>query len=110
MDKLIKSQWLQALRSGKYEQCKGSLKDKGAYCCLGVLCDLHARAFGGGWDSRNKYLDCSKILPIEVALWAKLKQNDPIVSGRCLSWHNDGDDMQPAKTFPEIADLIEQHL
>jgi hypothetical protein len=37
----IKQKWLEALRSGKYEQGRRVLRsadDK--YCCLGVLCDL----------------------------------------------------------------------
>lgn len=29
--------WLTALRSGKYQQCKGKMNHKGGYCCLGVL-------------------------------------------------------------------------
>ena len=30
--------WLEALRSGKYEQtCYGAMKDSTGYCCLGVL-------------------------------------------------------------------------
>lgn len=32
--------WLEALRSGKYNQTKGHLKRRDSYCCLGVLCDL----------------------------------------------------------------------
>ncbi|NBQ68164.1 MAG: hypothetical protein EBU46_04735, partial [Nitrosomonadaceae bacterium] len=42
----IKQRWLNALRSGKYKQGEGSLRQldnegKPQYCCLGVLCDLH---------------------------------------------------------------------
>lgn len=33
--------WIDALRSGKYEQGQGFLKDKhDRYCCLGILCEL----------------------------------------------------------------------
>ena len=37
----LKKQWVEALRSGKYEQGEKTLKtpdDK--FCCLGVLCDI----------------------------------------------------------------------
>ena len=38
MDATIKTAWLEALRSGKYNQGRGRLKTvKGNYCCLGVL-------------------------------------------------------------------------
>ena len=33
--------WIKALRSDKYKQGRGLLRDKhDQYCCLGVLCDL----------------------------------------------------------------------
>lgn len=41
MDKAIKRKWVKALRSGKYKQGKGHLKDeRGRFCCLGVLCNI----------------------------------------------------------------------
>ncbi len=34
----IQEKWIKALRSGEYDQCKGTLRDEGGrYCCLGVL-------------------------------------------------------------------------
>lgn len=32
----FKEKWLAALRSGTYQQTKGTLKNKEGYCCLGV--------------------------------------------------------------------------
>lgn len=107
MDPIIKSKWLHALRSGEYKQGKGRLREHAAYCCLGVLCDIHAKETGGRWSS-NEYLDCAGILPVKVRDWAGLEARDPVVDGldgRCLSSHNDN-----GKPFPEIADLIEKHL
>lgn len=40
MDAELKKKWIEALRSGKYEQAKGVLRNGDAYCCLGVLCSL----------------------------------------------------------------------
>lgn len=42
----LKAEWLEALRGGKYEQGKETLRDTAvtgttAYCCLGVLCNLY---------------------------------------------------------------------
>ena len=40
----VKNQWVDALRSGRYEQGVGGLRtqtdDGDRYCCLGVLCDI----------------------------------------------------------------------
>lgn len=47
-DKELKQKWVEALRSGRYIQGHGSLRDSVSrdkpelqYCCLGVLCDIH---------------------------------------------------------------------
>jgi len=32
--------WVDALRSGKYRQTQGHLRDYKGFCCLGVLCDV----------------------------------------------------------------------
>ncbi len=40
MDADLKVKWVEALRSGKYQQAQQALLNKGAYCCLGVLCDV----------------------------------------------------------------------
>jgi hypothetical protein len=42
MNKEIKEKWINALRSGKYEQGKSQLRSlSNKFCCLGVLCDLY---------------------------------------------------------------------
>jgi len=40
----VKKLWIEALRSGKYEQGRGALNKDGKFCCLGVLCDLAVKA------------------------------------------------------------------
>lgn len=41
MDPELKQKWVDALRSGKYKQGEGLLRDKNDhYCCLGVLADV----------------------------------------------------------------------
>lgn len=43
MDPELKQKWVDALRSGKYKQGNGWLRDeKDRYCCLGVLADVMA--------------------------------------------------------------------
>ena len=36
----LKQQWIEALRSGKYQQTVECLRDADGYCCLGVLADI----------------------------------------------------------------------
>lgn len=40
----VKTLWLEALRSGRYEQGEKNLERDGKFCCLGVLCDLAVQA------------------------------------------------------------------
>lgn len=50
--------WVDALRSGKYQQTTGKLSDGQAYCCLGVACEV---AIESGLDLAKKpYGDPSK--------------------------------------------------
>ncbi len=113
----IKHLWLEALRSGKYEQCGGMLhrRDNG-FCCLGVLCDLHAQSYPNmGWQEnvanphKRKYLGEDSVLPDAVVEWAGLDDGDPGNAGggrgETLSGMNDRGD-----SFDMIADVIDQHF
>ena len=45
MDPHLKSDWIEALRSGEFEQAKDNLRGAcGGFCCLGVLCEIHPEA------------------------------------------------------------------
>jgi hypothetical protein len=107
----IKAAWIAALRSGKYQQTTGRLRDSNGFCCLGVLCDLAANTGVVGWGSDtlgNAAIDNeAHLLPISVMSWAGLIDRHP---GR-LADYNDGiDPANRSYSFIEIADLIERHL
>ena len=116
----IKQAWLAALRSGEYKQARHALRRDGAFCCLGVICDLHHRAGLGQWEDRlidDQYDGDASGLPPSVLAWAGLDQRFPIVDGVCITELNDGadgdeEDIPPIHphSFLEIADLIEAHL
>lgn len=36
----LRAKWVEALRSGKYNQTRSCLKNLDGHCCLGVLCDV----------------------------------------------------------------------
>lgn len=112
MNAQIKARWIEALRSGNYQQGKGHLRTGDAYCCLGVLCDLHARETGQRWvmvirarDGMPSYLGARNHLPAAVMAWADLKSGDPTIRSKCLSDHND----LPIN-FDEIATMIDEAL
>jgi hypothetical protein len=111
MDYQIKQLWIDALRSGEYKQGRGRLKRDDAYCCLGVLCDLHRKETGAKWwRSRDpgvdEYLCSSAALPMQVTCWAGLKQDDPRTKGvQTLAQLNDS-----GMDFQTIADIIEKEL
>lgn len=46
MDAQLKAKWVEALRSGDYQQGMNYLRRGNSFCCLGVLCDISQR---GDW-------------------------------------------------------------
>lgn len=63
-----KEEWIDALRSGQYEQTKGKLKrsrdqdttfgERAGFCCLGVYCDLVEKKNPGivKWDEDDDFV------------------------------------------------------
>lgn len=83
MNAEIKTKWLTALRSGKYEQTKGTLHVQGnGYCCLGVLCDV-----------------------VDSSRW------NPEAPGRYVSWSYGGDTRQGFPPYALLNEIgLEQAL
>lgn len=88
MNKNVMKKWVKALRSGKYKQGQGLLKqttaftnDKTYHCCLGVLCEIYNNDMRkskkktlseqryNGIHKFNKQPEC---LPKTVQKWAGL--------------------------------------
>ena len=120
----IKKLWIEALRSGEYQQAQGALRTAdNKFCCLGVLCNLHAQK--NPKKARKEtdptmYFGRDDILPSQVADWAGLKTSNPTVTG--IGTHNGGYIPTLAElndglykdgkihNFQEIADIIEKHF
>lgn len=118
MNSQIKQKWLDALRSGQYEQTRGNLRNKQGFCCLGVLCDLYSKETQTEWGNESldfrgvkAFLGEYATLPGEVMKWAGLEESNPTfkvdefschVSLACLNDY--GDD------FEKIAKVIEEQL
>lgn len=130
----VKNLWIEALRSGEYEQGKFRLKTRGVgdgpdeYCCLGVLCEVAVKAGvvterdsmeGSQYAAFGAYRS-TRTLPREVVEWAGLEgtyADNPIVTeipeedpdrimGYSLAELNDNH----FKNFNDIADVIEEKL
>lgn len=131
MNPEIKAKWLEALRSGEYQQGRERLKSPDSnprYCCLGVLCDLAVKEGVARWDDsvvidEHVAIDAAgrrawAELPFGVAVWAGVVDSggdpdgnpwvdDPAHDGErnTLASLNDS-----GVSFREIADIIEAQL
>lgn len=107
MKQEIKTRWCEALRSGKYKQATGTLKNEyGAFCCLGVLCEVF-REDNPTVDEDFLYFD--KGMPESVVRdWAGqkeffLKNYGKDKPSSALTALNDNFSF----TFEQIADAVE---
>ena len=92
-------EWVEALRSGDYQQGQGALLTGDRFCCLGVACEISGLAEWNG----HYYLGQDCALPDEVMDWLGLRDYmGEWMNGDTLAARND-----TGKTFREIADLIE---
>lgn len=107
MNPEVKAKWLEALRSGEYEQGKGELRRGDTYCCLGVLCNISQLGRWNPYDSGaysfnvDSNLPAFGMLPKSISVWSELFVDNQNRLGQM----NDG-----GASFPEIADWIEANL
>lgn len=121
MNKNVKKKWIKALRSGGYEQGHGALctvtEAGDEFCCLGVLCELHAQATGGVWEEGQGvqaliaglglcYAGDPFMPPEDVLRWAGIDEGEPLHRPITLSEMNDIEE----RSFSQIADWIEANL
>lgn len=114
LDKEIKQAWIEALRSGKYEQGKGQLCYNDKYCCLGVLAHINGKLIGeesskyilDSYDNPNSY-----ILPEKITTEWNINecgnfQGFTIDDTNTLANLNDDKNF----TFEQIAEVIELYF
>ena len=124
MKKEIAKKWIKALRSGKYKQGKGYLKqfnskNEPRHCCLGVLCELydqqmkknHKKTFHSEHMISIAGTDFIRInkhdggLPKVVKEWAGISHCLGMIEHTYLADLNDY-----GKKFSTIADIIEKNV
>ena len=108
----VAEKWVAALRSGDYKRVNGCLKGGRGFCCLGVLCDIHAKEVGGEWtpgfkDATFRYGGDDNYLPSLVVEWAGVSSHTPRVVEGPLADMNDGM-ADNVDGFGMIADAIER--
>jgi hypothetical protein len=122
----IKTKWVAALLSNKYEQTEGVLRNSYGFCCLGVLCDLYSQETGEEWWGMGyggfAMHGADSVLPEQVRVWAGLPhehggyvavsksydegEETTVYSAPSLTELND----QWNYDFKQIAEVIEQQL
>lgn len=108
MQPVIRTKWVEALRSNRYPQTRCKLRGEEGFCCMGVLCLLIAPEAFNSAETKDEELSPSLLLM--AGLSSKIQS--------VLISLNDGrkeavDLCVPAErphTFAEIADYIETHL
>jgi hypothetical protein len=131
MNPEVKQKWIDALRSGKYDQGSEKLRSVTGYCCLGVLCDLYSKEQGAEWEFHGiietnlqpqdywYFEGESEFLPESVKEWAGLPVGNPSVRVDVTD-NADEDDWfyndeianlnDSGYTFNELSELIEQQF
>lgn len=132
MKQNIMKKWVKALRSGKFKQGTGTLKQYNSkrqvkYCCLGVLCELYNEDMKKkkkktlpektknnnscftDWHKHTVFGDKGFDLPKEVMKWSGIETSDGQL------WYTLGDlstlsSLNDAgKRFKTIANIIEKN-
>ena len=101
----IKTKWVEALRSGEYQQGKYKLIENEKYCCLGVLSNLFAKEKGCDFP-----IEPFEVLRFDVVDWSGIDRTNPSLyfedGHQSLTSLNDFVNLN----FKELADLIEEQL
>lgn len=118
MNQTVKKSWLEALRSGDFEQGTRALRtEDNRFCCLGVLCEIAAKegvippaefssvygkySYG---DDQGNVPRSQTYLPYSVQKWADLAYNPQAEDGYLAKLNDKG------FTFKSIADIIEKEF
>ena len=94
MKKTIAYKWADALESGDYPQAVGALRTKEGFCCLGVLCNLHAQAYPATAARElhpHIYMGQTGELPGPVVEWAGMSSSDGTPITGCITIYNNPD-------------------
>lgn len=122
-NRVARDLWVAALRSDKYQQTTGALRNEVGYCCLGVLCEVAIEAgveidVGTTENGVTVYDGNVEHLPESVCKWAGITSNPVAIVD---DESGDDDTMQIEREFvmlndddgwdfPAIANIVEAQL
>ena len=108
MDFELKQKWLDALRSGEYQQGQNYLCNDSKYCCLGVLAEINGDLAPSEKESIKIVDRKYSGVPLEATFPSELMKKYGLKDTHCqqLMSLNDYDRF----TFEQIADYIEETL
>lgn len=136
MKQNIMKKWINALRSSKFKQGTGTLKQYNSngnaqHCCLGVLCELYnqemkknkkktlpEKVYDNDYDFSNGYSRFAgnkEDLPKDVMKWAGLKNSlgkfyvEDFGNNLCLGENSLADLNDTGKKFKTISNIIEKY-
>ena len=100
-----RKEWIEALRSGKYEQVSGFLKTTDGYCCIGVFAEnVLKRKFICNDDPGTDPKEDARVFNIEdTFMVSKLTDNsiNTLLQNHLIGMNDGG------ASFEEIADWLE---
>jgi hypothetical protein len=107
LPKKFKTDWINNLRSGLFEQTEGVLRNDDGYCCLGVACISNGYSDEHIWG--DEYIRISRYHTDDLSNMPKIlvgddKENDLIKFLTLLNDEKNG------YGFQEISDWIETHV
>lgn len=104
MNQTVKKKWVEALRSNRYNQTRGTLRSpQNCFCVLGVLCDVvDPNGWGSNKGMSKAWRGSMGVIPSKLCSAIHLKGKD---AARLMQM-NDGE----RKSFKELADYIENNL
>lgn len=72
--------WVDALRSGEYEQATGQLRTNKGFCCLGVACDLYGEENDVTWGRDDGFIGRIDLPPSIVGDWLGIGSPNPVLA------------------------------
>jgi len=113
-----REQWVEALRSEKYQQGQDKLRDGNKFCCLGVACDISGL---GEWVTTEHFDDDGMpltgyeipdvtdtechVLPVKVMEWLGVDNSEVTILDNDVDLLTRAND--EGYSFSKIADIIE---
>lgn len=97
----LKTKWLEALRSGKYQQGQGLLRQGNKYCCLGVLAEIN----GEHWNQFGRSYSIDGVFGQSVYMY-----KGPFADAFSEILDNAAEMNDQGIPFEEIASYLEREL